>query len=194
MSEKIIIDLEIQEEDIKRMWRFLLWESPERKKYRTQKTLLSAFSCLFGFAFSLILISKLSNVESLFLVIMVVFAIVFSIGYSLTSNQNMGASIEQKASKFLSSSENKNMLGKQHYEFDEEKIYGSAFSGEINYFWNGIIKIVTSNDDYYLHINSQNAILIPHKVFKTNEERNTFENLLRSKMTITDYRTKNPNE
>jgi hypothetical protein len=192
MSGKIIIEYDIQEEDIKRIWRFTSWDAPYQQLMRQKNVALILSVVAFLLAFIIYIDVNSFNKEFLlkFSILFTLFIIPLIAGI----NNRVGVSVEKKAIKSLLLPENKNVLGEIYLEFDSEKIYTKVDVSETNSTWNAITKITISDDDYYLYVSLELFILIPKRVFKTNEERNTFENLLRSKMPITDYRTKNPNE
>lgn len=192
MSEKIIIEYDLQEEDIKRMWRFLLWDSPDLK-VRRQNTILIILLVII-LVLSFIIYIDVNSFNKEFLLKFLVFFSFCTIPILIDFNNRVGINMEKKASKDLVIPENKNILGERYFEIDSDNIIVKADFANSKMLWDAITKISISDLDFYLYLDFQTAFLIPKRVFKTNEERNTFENLLRSKMPITDYRTKNPNE
>jgi hypothetical protein len=192
MSEKIIIEYDIQEDDIKRMWRYTSWDAPYLQLMR-QKNVASILSVV-AFILTFIIYIDVNSFNKEFLLKFSILFLLFTIPLIGCINNRVGVTMEKKAVKSLLLPENRNVLGDIYLAFDKEKIYAKTDIAETSYTWNAITKITISDDDYYLNLLLGLFVLIPKRVFKTNEERNIFENLLRSKMPITDYRTKNPNE
>ena len=192
MSEKIIIEFNLQEEDIMRMWRFTSWDAPHLKLKRQKAVLMILLVVAVLLAFIIHIDVGAFNKE--FLLKFFIFFFLLSIPLVGGYNNRTGEGIEKKALKYLSLPENKNILGNSYFEIDTMNIFVKDANANSNLSWNSITKINISDTDFYLYFDSINALIIPKRVFESNEERNILENLLRSKMPITDYRTKNPNE
>jgi uncharacterized membrane protein (DUF485 family) len=190
MSEKIIIEYELEEDDYKKMGRFTAWDAPYLKSKR-QKTVLIMVSII-AFILAFIIYIDVNSFNKEFLLKFLVLFLLITIPMVAGFKNRVGVNIERKVSKNLVIPENNNVLGKYHLTLDSEKIYAKVDVAETNYAWDAITKISISDNHYYLHIALGIFILIPKRAFKTNEERNAFEKLLRSKMPINDYRTKNP--
>jgi hypothetical protein len=189
MQEKIIIETNIQESDYKRMMRFILWDSPEKEQYRTKTITIKTLSFSVGFLLSGVLIYLFSEeVSSMFSIIYVIVIILFAAGYASNGKESIGDSIEQKAITFIQLPENKNTLGKQHFEISLEKIFIQTNNISATYDWESIIKVVFTDSDYYLYINSVNAVLIPTNSFSTKDDILKFEKLIRLKTFVVDYK------
>ncbi len=192
MAEKIIIEYDLSEEDYKRISRFTSWDAPHLKTKRQKFIILILLTIAFVLAFIIHIDTGAFNKDFLFKFL--VFSPLLTLPLIGGFKNRMGEDVEKNALKILSLPENKNILGNRYFEIDSEKIFVKDSNAYSNMLWSVITKVNISDTDFYLYLDYLNSFVIPKRVFKTNEERNTFENLLRSKMPIIDYRTKNPNE
>ncbi len=83
-------------------------------------------------------------------------------------------SITGRLKKMLSEGNNQAILGHQAMSLSPEGIFSKSQTGESKLNWASIDKVVQSEKYIFLYISSTNAIVIPTRVFATENQRQEF--------------------
>ncbi|MDF2988016.1 MAG: hypothetical protein K0R50_3526 [Eubacterium sp.] len=80
------------------------------------------------------------------------------------------AMILKRVAKILDEGKNEDLWGKHRVIVNEEGLLEQSKNGENKINWNGVERIVSLNQHFFIYISSVSACIIPKRAFKTNED------------------------
>jgi len=80
----------------------------------------------------------------------------------------------RRISKLVDEGNNKDIFGKHSITVDENGIVGETVHGESKISWNGIERIVSEKEHFFIYINSVSAFVIPKRYFESEKAMDEF--------------------
>ena len=154
-------------------FKFVQLEAPGKKKaiYKTYLPILLVFS----FIILLNIITSIFNGKidyTIFITIFVFVLIFFAIKFGIKSK------INKLGSAYAANSENASLFNMTDYIFSETGVFVKDDIKETKFKWAAFIKIIETDGYYYLFVHSTNGLIIPKKVFRSQVEKEKFQQLL----------------
>jgi hypothetical protein len=120
-----------------------------------------------------ILTNKIKTVESNIAVTLYFSAIYFPLLLIMTKQR-----FRRSATKVYYDTNNKNLFSQLKVSFSEAGISGKSEFSEFQYQWSGIKKMSSTKNTYILYSSNISGLVIPKRIFKTVEEKESFEKML----------------
>lgn len=86
----------------------------------------------------------------------------------------------KRISKMLDESSNKDLLGKHNTIINEEGLTEKSENGENKINWNGVLRIVSTENHFFIYISSISAFIVPKRSFNSQSDQKTFYNFVKS--------------
>lgn len=174
----ITLHYTITKEDYVRFYTYMYWEKKSRQRVRWQNFLkqlviILLFLSLLFFTNSLYF---LGSVSPLFLIVI--------IGSTLLPIITGKQRLIKQAKSITDNPENESIFKEVVLTASDVEVNAKSELTQAIYNWKSFIKKIETEDFYFLFQNELQAIIIPKRTFKNNEEKSTFDKILSRNLTL----------
>ncbi len=92
--------------------------------------------------------------------------------------------LKERAKRFIAKEENQAVLSSTTIQLSETGIFSKDEFAETRYQWKSIIRRTENERSYFLYISSVQALIIPKRVFKNDEQKAAFEKILNQNVSL----------
>ena len=165
----ITLHYTITEQEYKDFYYFMGWLAPNRKAFRIRYHVTALIAYLAVFMLLFLITQTLSlNISTIVIIVLMGVGFYFYNIFRVKRHYyNYGKKVYHQ-----SQSENSEMI------IGETGITVKDEATNASYKWSAFIKKYERSDVYYLYMSSNLALIIPKKVFKSVDERESFEKML----------------
>lgn len=169
----LILEYALTEKEFLDYYFYTGWQSSYKKSHRVKyyATNLVIFFLLIGFSLYAFNDGKFDTTS------FIIWGIWFAIA-ALLMVLRMRSIFNKHGKKLLKESGQENILPQLTLTINEKGIFNKSKVSETQFLWNAFTGKVIINNCYYLYINRQQALVIPHRVFQSPEEKEKFDRIL----------------
>lgn len=159
------------------------WHAPWQKKARFKYLINTAFFFFIAIIATVIVIDKFEGDETNFTSLLIISSIITLI-FTFFSNYQAPFRFKSKARLFIRKDENAHLINESEIEISDRGIYKTNPETKVNLNWNSIIKYAVSENLFYLYVNSQEALVIPKRLFESQIKIEEFDKFLTEKIPL----------
>jgi prepilin signal peptidase PulO-like enzyme (type II secretory pathway) len=168
----------ITKEDYVSFYTYMYWDKKSRRKTRwrnllKQLIIFLLFLSILFFSKSIYFLGKLSPIFLIFIVGSALFPL-------FTGKQKL----VKQAERITENPENDSIFKDVILNASDADVNMRSELVQVTYNWKSFIKKIETADYYYLFQNELQAIIIPKRSFKNNEEKSTFDKILSRNLTL----------
>jgi hypothetical protein len=161
------------------------WLAPWQSKTRKVFLFRTFISCAIMMIATIIILDKIdpprrkSN-TTLVILIGVINTIVTALAYYQAPN-----GIRKRARKLIQDEDNRHIMDENELSINNESIVNTEKKSTVRFGWDSIIRYAVTKDAFYLYINSLQALIIPKRLFKDQQEIQSFDQFVTANVSLT---------
>lgn len=164
---------------------FTQWQSPWQKKFRIKYLFNSSIYIIIMMIVGVIAAEKTGPVKKNhnYILLIILFILVLTIALWFVA-YNAPFRMKERARKFIAKEENSKGLEEIELDITDENIIYNSVNSKSIINWDYIAKYAITNEYFFLYLNELNAIIIPKRLFNSQEGIDEFQKVLTQKIPL----------
>ncbi len=174
----------ITDDDFAEFNAYSVWYAPWMKSARISFAVKTAIYCAVGMIASVLVMKGMQRLQKIENLAIIIISAIFLLIITAFSFYQVPYNIKNKARKFINKEENKHILEDGELTVGEDRILSVDKRNSSVYKWDSIVKYAVIKEYFFLYINEANALIIPKRIFVSQEKIDAFDKFLTQKIPL----------